>query len=50
MMALQAVLVLQPQWVQEVLKSYATNPQAQTLLTQLAIQTPMTKGSLWIMV
>lgn len=33
MTAFQAVSVLQPQWVQGVLNSYAIDPQAQTLLT-----------------
>lgn len=28
LMAIQAVSVVQPQWVQEVLNSYATDPQA----------------------
>jgi hypothetical protein len=44
MLAAQAVSVLQPQWIQEVLNSYATDPQAQELLTQLAIQSPNEKG------
>ena len=37
MMALQAVSQVQPQWIQEVHNSYATNAQAQELLSLLAI-------------
>lgn len=44
LMSLQAVSVLQPQWVQEILNSYATDPQAQQLLSQLALHSPDDKG------
>jgi len=44
MMALQAVSQVQPQWIQEVLNSYATDAQAQELLTQLAINSPNPNG------
>lgn len=44
MLAVQAVSLLQPQWIQEVLNSYATDPQAQEFLTQLAIHSPNEKG------
>ena len=44
LMAIQAVSVVQPQWVQEVLNSYATDPQAQQLLAQLALHSPDDKG------
>jgi hypothetical protein len=37
MYPLQAVSVAQPQWVQEVLNSYMTDPKAQQLLQELAI-------------
>jgi hypothetical protein len=40
MMALQAVSLVRPQWVQEVLNSYATDVEAQTLLSQLALSIP----------
>lgn len=44
LMALQAVSILQPQWVQEVINSYATDSKAQELLSQLAIHSPDEKG------
>lgn len=44
LMALHAVSVVQPQWVQEVLNSYAIDTHAQQLLTQLAISSPDDKG------
>ena len=50
---LQAVSVVQPAWVQEVLNSYATDPQAQQLLQQLALSSPneqgfsLEKGLIW---
>jgi len=40
----QAVTVVQPQWIQEVLNAYATDPKAQQLLTKLAIVNPNAKG------
>ena len=43
-MALQAVSVVQPAWVQEVLNSYTTDSQAQQLLQRLAITSPDTQG------
>jgi hypothetical protein len=36
--------VVQPQWIQEVLNSYTTDPHAQQLLTQLSISTPNANG------
>lgn len=44
---LQAVSEVQPLWIQEVLNAYRTDPQAQELLTQLAISVQIPKGSLW---
>jgi hypothetical protein len=44
MMALQAVSQVQPQWIQEVLNSYATDPHAQQLLAQLALTSPNAQG------
>jgi hypothetical protein len=44
LMAVQAILVVQPQWVQEVLTSYATDSHAQQLLTQFSISSPDDKG------
>lgn len=44
LMAVQAVSVVQPQWIQEVLNSYATNSNAQQLLSQLALSSPDEKG------
>jgi len=41
---LQAVSMVRPDWLQEVLHSYATDPRAQKLLTQLAIQSPDMAG------
>jgi len=52
--ALQAVSVVQPAWVQEVLNSYATDSQAQQLLQQLALVSPneqgfsLEKGLIWL--
>jgi hypothetical protein len=40
MMVLQAVSQVRPQWVQEVLNSYATDAHAQELLAQLALFSP----------
>ena len=42
MMAVQSVV--QPQWIQEVLNSYTTDPHAQQLLTQLALSSPDSNG------
>lgn len=42
--SLQAILVAQPVWVQEVLNSYVVDDQAQALLTELAISSPNTAG------
>lgn len=44
LLAVQAVSTVQPAWIQEVLNSYSTDPQAQKLLTQLAIASPDTAG------
>lgn len=59
-MALQAVSTVQPAQIQDVLNSYATDPQPQQLLAKLAIASPDTasfsleqglikhKGNIWI--
>jgi hypothetical protein len=44
MMAIQAVSEATPQWLQEVLNSYTTDPHAQQLLTQLAVSSPDENG------
>jgi len=44
MMALQAVSQVQPQWIQEVLNSYATDAQAHDLLSQLVVSSPNSNG------
>jgi hypothetical protein len=44
MMAIQAVSSVQPAWIQEVLNSYTTDPNAQQLLQQLAISSPDQQG------
>jgi len=44
LMALQAVFEVQPKWLQEVLSSYTTDSHAQTLLVQLAVQSPNAAG------
>jgi hypothetical protein len=44
LLAIQSVSTVQPAWVQEVLNTYATDPQAQQLLQQLAISSPNTAG------
>lgn len=41
---LQAVSMVKPDWMQEVLHSYATDPNAQKLLSQLAITSPNIAG------
>jgi hypothetical protein len=41
---LQAVSMVKPDWMQEVLHSYATDPRAQKLLSQLAITSPNIAG------
>jgi hypothetical protein len=43
-MAIQARLEIQPAWMQEVLNSYATDPETQAKLTQLAISSPDEHG------
>jgi hypothetical protein len=40
LMAIQAVSSFQPAWIQEVLNTYATDPQAQQMLAKLAISSP----------
>lgn len=53
LMALQALSSIQPDWVQEVINSYITDPQAQHLLHQLVVQSPnqhgysLHKGLIW---
>lgn len=44
LLAIQAMSTVQPQWLQEVPNSYATDIQAQHLLAQLAIVSPDDKG------
>jgi hypothetical protein len=41
---LQSVSTVKPVWIQEVLNSYQTGPQAQALLTELAISSPNEAG------
>jgi hypothetical protein len=41
---LQSVSAVKPSWIQEVLNSYQTDPQAQALLTELAISSPNAAG------
>jgi hypothetical protein len=43
-MTIQACSAVQPTWMQEVLNSYATDPAAQSRLTQLAIASPDEHG------
>lgn len=40
LMATQAISEVQPQWIQEVSDAYATDPDAQSLLAQLAVHSP----------
>lgn len=42
--ALQAVSAAEPVWIQELLNYYATDPRAQQLLTELAVQSPNEQG------
>lgn len=44
LMALQAVSEATPLWIQEVLNSYYTDPEAQSLLQSLAIKSPDERG------
>ena len=44
MFAIQAISMVQPQWIQEVLNSCTFDPHAQQLLSQLAIHSPDDKG------
>jgi len=44
LMAVQAVSTLQPQWVQEVCNTYATDAKSQQLLAQLAVTSPDENG------
>jgi hypothetical protein len=44
MMVVQAVSEVTPAWVQEILNSYQTDPQAQSLLAELAVTTPNAAG------
>jgi len=46
MMAIQAVSLVQPAWIQEVLNSYTIGTQAQQLLQRLAITSPNNQGYL----
>ena len=42
--AIQAVSMVKPDWMQEVINSHATDPRAQQLLTELAVHSPNTAG------
>ena len=44
LVAIQAVSVAQPVWVQEVANSYATESQAQNLLARLTVHSPDEQG------
>ena len=44
MLAVQTVTKVQPQWIQEVLNSYTTDPHAQKLISQLSITSPDANG------
>jgi len=44
LLALQAISVVQPQCIQDVLNSYATDAQAQQVITQLALASPDSNG------
>jgi len=44
LLALQAASAVQPQWLQEVLNSYVTNKEAQSLLAQLVLASPNDQG------
>jgi hypothetical protein len=44
MLAIQSISLVQPQWIQEVLNSYATDPHAQQLITQLLVSSPDANG------
>lgn len=41
---IESVSSVQPQWIQELLNAYATDPKAQELLTQLAVQNSGVQG------
>jgi hypothetical protein len=43
-MTLQSVSAVKPVWIQKILNSYQTDPQAQALLTELAISSPNEAG------
>jgi hypothetical protein len=42
--AIQAVSMVQPDWAQDILHSYSTDPRPQQLLTQLAVHSPNLAG------
>lgn len=42
--SLQAVSEVQPIWIQEVLNSYSIDPRAQSILTRLAVHSPVEEG------
>ena len=44
LLALQAISAVQPQWLQEVLNSYVTDKEAQSLLAQLVLASPNDQG------
>lgn len=44
LLALQAVSLVQPRWLQEVVNSYVTDARAQELLSQLAVHSPNEQG------
>jgi hypothetical protein len=42
--AIQAVSMVKPDWVQDILHSYTTDSRAQQLLTELAVTSPNSAG------
>jgi hypothetical protein len=44
MLALHTISVVKPEWMQEVLNSYTTDPHAQHLITQLSVKSPDANG------
>lgn len=44
LLAVQAISLCRPDWVQEVLNSYVLDPEAQSLLTSLAVTSSDGKG------
>jgi hypothetical protein len=42
--AIQAISSVKPEWMQELLNSYATDSRSQQLLTELAVHSPSAQG------